>query len=259
MKLQRCNNGHFYDGDKFPSCPHCSGAGSMNTAPVTPEARPVDDDKTVSLNMGGAVETPVGVPFTVAGGAAAGDVTVPLGGGAGAGDVTVPLSGGMVNDVTVPLGGGMANDVTVPVSGGFNNVDDEKTVSFYTLNNVNVPGAEAKGEAPAVGWVICVKGKLTGRDWRLVAGRNSIGREAGMDVQLSGEASVSRHNHAAIVFEPRLGKFYAVPGESRALAYLNGDVLLSRMEMKKNDRLELGDAELMLIPCCDEFFSWTKL
>ena len=78
MKLQRCNNGHFYDGDKFPSCPHCSGAGSVNAVPVTPEARPVDDDKTVSLNMGGAVEAPVGVPFTVAGGA--GDVTVPLGG-----------------------------------------------------------------------------------------------------------------------------------------------------------------------------------
>lgn len=24
MKLTRCNNGHFYDRDKFQSCPHCS-------------------------------------------------------------------------------------------------------------------------------------------------------------------------------------------------------------------------------------------
>ena len=24
MKLLRCNNGHFYDGDKFTECPHCN-------------------------------------------------------------------------------------------------------------------------------------------------------------------------------------------------------------------------------------------
>ena len=27
MKLQRCANGHFYDGDKYPTCPHCQDAG----------------------------------------------------------------------------------------------------------------------------------------------------------------------------------------------------------------------------------------
>ncbi len=26
MKLQRCANGHFYDGDKYPTCPHCQDA-----------------------------------------------------------------------------------------------------------------------------------------------------------------------------------------------------------------------------------------
>ena len=27
MKLQRCANGRFYDGDKYPTCPHCQDAG----------------------------------------------------------------------------------------------------------------------------------------------------------------------------------------------------------------------------------------
>jgi len=263
MKLQRCNNGHFYDGDKFPSCPHCGGAGNSSS---TPGFGAADEGATVSLGMDGGA----GVPRTVGG--MGGDVTVPLTGGVSAGgmggDVTIPLNGGvsaggMGGDVTIPLNGGMGgmgSDVTVPVNGGgWNMADDEKTVSFYELNNVKVPGAEAKGVSPAVGWLICIKGKLTGCDFRLVAGRNSIGREAGMDVQLSGETTVSRHNHAAIIYEPRLNKFYAVPGESRALAYLNDEVLLGRMEMKKNDRLELGDAVLMLIPCCDSSFSWTQL
>ena len=33
MKVIQCQNGHFYDGDKFASCPHCS-ADSDNTVPV---------------------------------------------------------------------------------------------------------------------------------------------------------------------------------------------------------------------------------
>ena len=27
MNLKRCDNGHFYDGDKFQSCPHCAAVG----------------------------------------------------------------------------------------------------------------------------------------------------------------------------------------------------------------------------------------
>ena len=28
MNLTRCAQGHFYDGEKYPSCPHCAGAVS---------------------------------------------------------------------------------------------------------------------------------------------------------------------------------------------------------------------------------------
>lgn len=33
MKVTQCQNGHFYDGDKFASCPHCSTAAE-DTVPV---------------------------------------------------------------------------------------------------------------------------------------------------------------------------------------------------------------------------------
>lgn len=37
MKLTKCNNGHFYDADKYQTCPHCSttsqNAGSINVEP----------------------------------------------------------------------------------------------------------------------------------------------------------------------------------------------------------------------------------
>ena len=32
MNLRKCNNGHFFDGDKYPSCPHCGGLDSSDSA-----------------------------------------------------------------------------------------------------------------------------------------------------------------------------------------------------------------------------------
>ena len=35
MNLKRCENGHFYDADKFASCPHCAQpAGGNGSSPT---------------------------------------------------------------------------------------------------------------------------------------------------------------------------------------------------------------------------------
>ncbi len=62
MKLVKCNNGHFYDGEKYSTCPHCGGISNNSvTAPVEepkptpatePVTEPIDDDadsKTVPM------------------------------------------------------------------------------------------------------------------------------------------------------------------------------------------------------------------
>ncbi len=36
MNLKRCDNGHFYDGDKFQSCPHCAAVGGGNAQLTAP-------------------------------------------------------------------------------------------------------------------------------------------------------------------------------------------------------------------------------
>lgn len=74
-----------------------------------------------------------------------------------------------------------------PVAGS-----DGKTVGFYGH-------LETKVE-PVVGWVACVAGPDKGRDWRLVEGRNAIGRADGMAVALTGDSGVSRERHAVISF-----------------------------------------------------------
>lgn len=62
MNLKRCNNGHFYDADKFTACPHCNPTVSasevtvaMNLEDMDPQVRSAagafadEDNKTVSL------------------------------------------------------------------------------------------------------------------------------------------------------------------------------------------------------------------
>lgn len=181
-------------------------------------------------------------------------------GGGGTENVTIPFSSpaGAAQDVgaTMPLTPPVTPDP--PITNDYDNLDfglddDAKTISIYQNAKVDTVVM-----APTVGWLVCTKGKFYGQDFRLKSGRNFIGRGAGMDVMLAGENTVSRDRHATIIHEPRQNIFIAQPGESRELFYVNGNVVLSPVQLKKNDILQIGEVCLMLIPCCDDVFNWDK-
>lgn len=210
MKQVRCNRGHFYDADKFDTCPHCADIHDKVTPPdVTVTKKPSDDGVTVtSFHPDNAPKETVSTP-------------------------TEPLSHG--NDrpgVTM----------TPP--------------SYYPLDNEpKTVGLFKKDGNPVVGWLVCTKGLHRGEDFRLRSGRNFIGRSSDMDVCLKDE-SVSRDKHAIVLYEPKQRIFLAQMGESHELVYLNDALLLSSTQMKPRDRLQIGDVELMFIPCCDADFDW---
>lgn len=225
MNLTRCANGHFYDGDSYPSCPHCGqGTGDMGNV-------------TVSYDAGAGAPAPM---------PAAGDIGATMAVDTFA--ATAPVQSAAVPPIQPVMQPTMAAATQKAA-------DEGKTISFW-----QIPTAENEApkfqEAPVVGWLICVKGKAYGKDYRLKSGRNFIGRGADMDVVLEGENTVSRSCHATVIHEPRKNIFIAQPGESRELFYVNGDVVLSSIEIKKNDVLQVGDVQLMLIPCCDDSFKW---
>lgn len=128
--------------------------------------------------------------------------------------------------------------------------DDAKTMSI--LENPELSGTPR----PTVGWLVCVKGRMQGIDFRLKSGCNFIGRDWDMDICLEGEKTVSRKRHAAIIYEPRQNIFIVKPGDSRELFYLKDEVVLEPKPMKKNDVIQVGNVSLMLIPCCDDKFTW---
>jgi hypothetical protein len=110
---------------------------------------------------------------------------------------------------------------------------------------------------PVVGWLVCIGGPDKGRDFRLHAEKNFIGRSPKMDVCIPGDDTVSREKHAVVVFDPKKLSFWAMGGEAAGLVYLNGEVVYSPTPMKRDDLLEIGQTRLVLIPFCGERYRWT--
>lgn len=128
--------------------------------------------------------------------------------------------------------------------------DDEKTVGKHKRKY---------GCKPPVGWLVCVNGENFGDEFRLVSGKNFIGRSSSMQVCISKDNSVSREKHAIVVYDPKKNTFSVQDGESTELFYLNGDTVISSAPLKINDVLEIGETELMFIPCCSDAFTWENI
>ena len=232
MNLTRCAKGHYYDMDKFSTCPHCSN---------------------VSEGMGETVRYTQPAPG--------------IGPGAGGpmmgGNINPGMNMGMNNSMGPTFGTPGANgdtptvDYTKPTSDIADminksknqaNKDDEDS-STIAFGNVNA-------KTDVVGWVVIIDGDDKGKSFNLKTGRNFIGRNASQDVVLAKDKAVSREKHAIIVYEPRQRKFLVQPGDSRGLFYVNDNVVLGSEELKPYDVILVGKTQLAFIPFCGEKFSW---
>lgn len=234
MNIIQCEQGHYYDGEKFAFCPHCKA----------------EESETVG-RPGGPVPTRPG-PVSGNGGF---DPTVGLPGGTpnlgGSEPKTVPLKptpekigGPIIEDPpTTPLG--------IPGFPGTALYPDPRTSPIY-------PNSQSQQGFPCVGWLICVKGPHRGQDFRLHVGNNMVGRSSQNCVVLANDPRVSRDAQVHIIYEPKENKFYAISGKTKSLSYLNDSLLLNKQSIKKNDIIELGDSKLMFIPCCDDSFNWSS-
>lgn len=129
---------------------------------------------------------------------------------------------------------------------------DGRTVGFFSLGN----STEPTNADPVVGWLVCVKGKHFGESFQIVAGRNSVGRGATNKISIRDDNSVSREKHTWITYDPKHRVFFIQPGESSGLSYLNGGTVMETKKMAARDQIEIGDGIYLLIPLCDESFSW---
>lgn len=221
MNLTKCKNRHYYDADKYSSCPHCAKDSN-------------NDDVTVNMEQTGASVLSGNRAATWAGIQSVGN-SVTLG-------TQSSYSPQVSSLVSLKQAVDNVSSSALPVED-----DDDKTVRYI--------GGMLQTE-PVVGWLVCTDGQIRGRAFELKNGKNFIGRSPKMDIVLEGDQNISRDRHAIVTFEPKERVFFAQPGESRELFYVNGQVVLLNVQLKQGDLLSIGQTELMFVPLCGPDFSW---
>ena len=117
------------------------------------------------------------------------------------------------------------------------------------------------GIEPVVGWLICIEGVQRGQDYKIRQGKNFIGRSDEMDISIVGDDSISRKNHASIVYDPKPRRFLLLPGEGGGLVYLSNQVkkeeaVLTATEIDAYDVIEIGKSKFIFVNLCGIHFDW---
>ena len=118
--------------------------------------------------------------------------------------------------------------------------------------------APAKSVKFPVGWLVIAEGPGRGESFSLLSGMSQIGRGEDQAVQLDfGDNSVSRTNHAAIVYDPDNKDFLLGHGGKSNIVRLNDKPVISNEPIKTGDVIRIGDTVLRFVALCDETFNWS--
>ncbi len=126
--------------------------------------------------------------------------------------------------------------------------DDPPTMASYAKDSAVTQ--------PPVGYLICLRGAARGQDFRLHAQRNTIGRSSAMDVCIKGDLGISRETNAVLSYNPRARSFHLIPGEGKSIVYVSGQEVMTPVQLKGGEIIEIGDTSLVFLPVCGPGFDW---
>lgn len=120
--------------------------------------------------------------------------------------------------------------------------------------------AESAPIEPVAGWFVIVKGPGIGASITIPSGQSSIGRDSGQRVCIGfGDNSISRVNHARIIYDPRSRKWLMLPGDGKNLTYVEENMLVSNVELSGGELISMGDTDVRFIPFCNDVFDWSDI
>lgn len=233
MAFTECANGHLYDSDQYAVCPYCNGGGNR-------------------IEFGGGVDD-IGktAPVGGFGPSGASDIgkTAPAGGFGPSG------TGGFSGQAAMGGLAGVAEVGATVAPQSYRKANEEKEEKEDTGKTVGVFQKSMKLE-PVVGWLVCIEGPDKGKDFRIWAKNNTIGRSEKMDICIKGDTTISRENHARIAYDDKHNNFHLIPAESTNNIYLNDEPIYIPTKLEAYDLLEFGDSKFLFVPFCNEKFTW---
>lgn len=109
---------------------------------------------------------------------------------------------------------------------------------------------------PVVGWFVCIEGPDKGKDFRILAKNNTIGRSEKMDICIKGDSTISRENHARIGYDEKHNAYHLIPGDSSNNIYINDEPVYVPTKIDADMVIEMGETKLMFVPFCNDKFTW---
>lgn len=110
---------------------------------------------------------------------------------------------------------------------------------------------DSEGHRPVVGWLVVTEGPGVGRDVRLLAGRNEIGRSAAAGTPLAfGDRYMSRRQQVWISYDHRGDRFTIAPGTSGNVSYLEDEPIEGPTTLHDGSTLRIGKTTLKFAAFC---------
>lgn len=136
---------------------------------------------------------------------------------------------------------------------GYEHLEDDAVTSFDKAEKA-VPTERAMFP---VGWVVVAEGPGRGTCFTLEAGMSQIGRGEDQAIQLDfGDNSISRMNHAAIVYDTETHDFLLGHGGKKNIVRLNGKPVISNETLVTGDEIVIGETKLRFTALCTADFNW---
>lgn len=221
QRIVRCPaDKHYYDANKYASCPHCAGGGDISVT-------------TDPFSQGGV-------------NAGMGKTEIPDGGAMNVGSFSKTI------DPNLAPGGVTLPPIGIPNPNPINNND--KMGKTIIVDVTPTPGSTS--EPPCVGWLVEVEGPNRGKDYRLHTAYNYIGRERG-DIIISGDATISAERDSSIYYVSQTRKFYISHEAGKNGVLVNNvPAMGGGVEIKDHDIISIGTTKLIFQSLCGEHFAW---
>lgn len=138
---------------------------------------------------------------------------------------------------------------------GYEHLEDDAGTAFDKAGKAE-PTARAMFP---VGWIVIAEGPGRGTCFTLEAGMSQIGRGDDQAIQLDfGDNSISRVNHAAIVYDPDTHSFLLGHGGKKNIVRLNGKPVISNETLSTGDAIHIGETKLRFTALCTGDFNWAE-
>lgn len=259
MSLAKCPNGHYYRDDIYPQCNQCLASISK---PNIPPVRRSNSSKTQAMSHDNTSNL---IPE---------------------GDFMPKLNDNILDSIRKDWGNAQeigSPNINIPQQSSYDynapesNYDSDKTIVIRpkvpskpkhepapTVHTTHLSASDVdksdEMEYPVVGWLIVLEGIGRGSDFRLSYGANRIGRSKEMEICLdfNGRAdnSISRDEHASIIYDDMSGDFFVTVGRTPNLPRLNGQIIMSPTNIKNGDVIQVGTTKLWFVALCGSEFKW---